>query len=61
MPYSESFYIRLVALPIAGLGAIYLTVSGGIAPEAGAAILASLVAFVVGEQNGKRNVLKANQ
>ena len=61
MPYSESFYMRLIALPIAGLGAIYLTASGGIAPEAGAAILASLIAFVVGEQNGKRNVLKGNQ
>ena len=61
MPYSESFYIRLVALPIAGLGAIYLTASGGIAPEAGAAILASLITFVVGEQNGKQNVLKGNQ
>lgn len=61
MPFSESFILKVVALPVAGLGAIYLTASGTIAPEAGTAILASLIAFVVGDYNGRRTATKRSE
>ena len=49
---SESFYLKVVAMPLAGLGAIYLTAMGLIAPEAGTAILSGIACFAIGEANG---------
>ena len=49
---SESFYLKVVAMPIAGLGAIALAIEGVIGGDAAVAVLASMVAFAVGEANG---------
>ena len=57
---SESFYLKMVAMPIAGIGAIYLTATGVIAPEAGTAILSGIACFAIGEANGVKKT-KATQ
>ena len=54
MANSGSTALRGIAGAIAGLGSIYLAVEGVIAPEAATAILSALIAFFVGEVNGRR-------
>lgn len=46
-------YNRLLAGAFTGIGAIYLIMQGN--ETAGVALLASLMAFFVGETNGKRS------
>ena len=55
---SESFYLKLLAMGIAGGGSIYLAVTGTISADAAVAILSAEVGFAVGEANGKMKAAK---
>ena len=55
---SESFYLKLVAMSIAGGGAIYLAATGTIGADAAVAILSAEVGFAIGEANGKMRASK---
>jgi hypothetical protein len=52
----DSSVNKLIGGTVAGVGSIFLAYEGIIPPEAVTAILGSLVAYFVGESNGKKKV-----